>query len=114
MPASAPCTPPALPMPALPAMPASPFESAMRELVREAVREAVAELLPALQGQPAPASLPDILTTRELSAYIKRPPSWIYQNIRTIPHIKNSTGSRTRYRRRDIDQWLARKEVRVA
>lgn len=59
------------------------------------------------EGEPG-----EIMTLDELCVYLKVKKSWVYQNIRDIPHYKMC--GHLRFKRVKIDAWFESQEVKDA
>ncbi len=74
----------------------------------EAIAKRLLELLkPILSGNGKGEAEDTIFDVQGLSEYLKVTPKWIYErtHLKEIPHIK--IGGQLRFRKRDIDKWLA-------
>lgn len=73
----------------------------------EAIAQRTAELLkPVLSGNGKKED--DLIFDKKgLAEYLKVTPKWIYErtHLKEMPHIK--IGGQLRFRKRDIDKWLA-------
>ena len=52
-----------------------------------------------------------LMNIDDLSVYISRKKSWIYQNIREIPHNKNGQKGNLYFHKNEIDKWLSQYDV---
>ena len=78
----------------------------MEEMLKKLITEVLKEVLSAnVQTNP----VREIMTREQLAEYLQVSVAWVDKNIRSIPHLKGIGG--TRFRRKDIDEWLETKLV---
>ena len=81
------------------------FEGAELDRLAEALSAKLAvKLKPLLSNKDGGTSGDRILSVDDLSKYLSVDKSWVYHNIRQIPHFK--IGRFPRFRKREVDKWL--------
>ena len=61
-------------------------------------------------------SQPGLLDVEQAADYIAMSRVWLHRNYRLLPHVRIGNGKRPciRFRRADLDQWIARHRVTPA
>ena len=73
----------------------------MEELIKKILVEALREIIPTTENT---RQVNEVMNSKQLAEYLQVSESYIYKNIKNMPHIK--VGG-TRFRKVDIDNWLA-------
>jgi excisionase family DNA binding protein len=72
----------------------------VEELLKKILLEALKEIVPTNEDV---TPVNEVMTTKQLAEYLQVSESYIYQNVKQIPHIKLGG---TKFRKVDIDKWL--------
>jgi excisionase family DNA binding protein len=76
------------------------IEELIKSIVTETVQQTLKELGALDQSK---LNKPEIMTTKQLAEYLNMSESWIYSNLKELPHEK--CGRNVRFSKKDIDQW---------
>ena len=85
----------------------------VRELQLHGSVESTAYKQPSAQGEQSSSQPQSLLTVEQAAAYLGMSAKWVYRNYRRLTPILIGDGPRPRirFRRRDLDAWVARHRI---